>query len=32
MTSMAWGFMGVIWATIFICVAVSMRKIVKDQK
>ncbi|CEH32745.1 Hypothetical protein RLITU_0131 [Romboutsia lituseburensis] len=32
MTSAAWGFMGVIWATIFVCISISMKKIVKDQK
>lgn len=32
MTSVAWGFMGVIWATIFVCIGISMKKIVKDQK
>lgn len=32
MTGAAWGFMGVIWSTIFICIGISMSKIVKDPK
>lgn len=32
MTGAAWGFMGTIWALIFICIAISMRKIVLDNK
>lgn len=31
MTSAAWIFMGTIWSTIFICIGISMKKIVKDQ-
>ena len=31
MTSYAWFFMGTIWATILVCIAISMRKIVKNQ-
>ncbi len=30
MTSSAWFFMGSIWCTIFVCIAISMRKIVKN--
>lgn len=32
MTGAAWVFMGVIWSAIIVCVGVSMRKIIKDQK
>lgn len=32
MTSAAWGFMGVIWIAILVCIGVSMKKIVKDQR
>lgn len=32
MTSAAWIFMGVIWATIFTCIGISMNKIIKDEK
>lgn len=31
MTGAAWIFMGIIWVTIFTCIGISMRKIVKDQ-
>ncbi len=31
MTSSAWFFMGTIWSTIFVCISISMRKIVKNQ-
>lgn len=31
MTGAAWIFMGTIWVTIFTCIGISMRKIVKDQ-
>lgn len=32
MTGAAWGFMGVIWVTIFTCIGISMSKIVNDNK
>ncbi|CEI71660.1 Hypothetical protein FRIFI_0106 [Romboutsia hominis] len=32
MTGAAWVFMGTIWTTIFVCIGVSMKTIIKDQK